>query len=121
VNSILFQRGIYPPESFTKVKKYGLGLLVTTDTALRDYIKNVVEQMSSMQRARPPSLARYSHMLPGWLMGGAVQQLVMVVTNVENKEVLERWCFKLDTHVLRDVTNQTYVLLESYGTLILRA
>jgi hypothetical protein len=44
-----------------------------------------------------------------WLVGGAVQQLVMVVTSVERKEVLERWCFKLDTALHKGVNGQTYV------------
>ncbi|KAF7125113.1 hypothetical protein RHSIM_Rhsim12G0035500 [Rhododendron simsii] len=30
-NSILYNRGLYPEESFTKVKKYGLPLLLTQD------------------------------------------------------------------------------------------
>lgn len=28
INSILYQRGIYPPENFIQVKKYGLSILV---------------------------------------------------------------------------------------------
>ena len=31
INSILYQRGIYPPESFTRVQKYGLPMQVTSD------------------------------------------------------------------------------------------
>lgn len=45
INSILYQRGIYPPETFTRVQKYGLTLLVTTDPELKNYLNNVVEQM----------------------------------------------------------------------------
>ncbi|XP_009571911.1 PREDICTED: mitotic spindle assembly checkpoint protein MAD2A, partial [Fulmarus glacialis] len=36
---------IYPPETFTRVQKYGLTLLVTTDLELKNYLNNVVEQM----------------------------------------------------------------------------
>lgn len=43
--SILYQRGIYEPESFTKVQKYGLGLQVTTDQGLADYLKRVLTQL----------------------------------------------------------------------------
>jgi mitotic spindle assembly checkpoint protein MAD2 len=46
INSILYQRGIYPPENFTKVNKYGLGLMVTTDDGLKDYLGNVLNQLS---------------------------------------------------------------------------
>ena len=34
INSILYQRGIYPPESFQRVSKYGLTMLVTSDEKL---------------------------------------------------------------------------------------
>ncbi|XP_010154206.1 PREDICTED: mitotic spindle assembly checkpoint protein MAD2A, partial [Eurypyga helias] len=48
INSILYQRGIYPPETFTRVQKYGLTLLVTTDSELKNYLNNVVEQMKEL-------------------------------------------------------------------------
>lgn len=35
VNSILYQRGIYSPESFEAKQKYGLRMLVTTDESLK--------------------------------------------------------------------------------------
>ncbi|XP_064440915.1 uncharacterized protein LOC135363617 isoform X2 [Mirounga angustirostris] len=45
INSILYQRGIYPSETFTRVQKYGLTLLVTTDPELIKYLNDVVEQL----------------------------------------------------------------------------
>lgn len=45
INSILYQRGIYPPESFTRVQKYGLTLLVTSDDKLKDYLNPVIAQI----------------------------------------------------------------------------
>jgi mitotic spindle assembly checkpoint protein MAD2 len=45
INSILYQRGIYPPETFTRVQKYGLTLLVTTDDALQKYLNEVISQV----------------------------------------------------------------------------
>ncbi|KAJ1630483.1 DNA-binding protein [Pavlovales sp. CCMP2436] len=47
VNSILYQRGIYPPETFKKVSKYGLTMLVTTDTGLSEYLEQVLGQLSN--------------------------------------------------------------------------
>ncbi len=44
--SILYQRGIYPPESFSRVSEYGLTMLVTTDSGLMEYFKNVLGQMA---------------------------------------------------------------------------
>jgi len=42
INSILYQRGIYPPEMFTRVQKYGLTILVTTDDELKKYLTNIL-------------------------------------------------------------------------------
>jgi len=42
INSILYQRGIYPPETFTRIQKYGLTILVTTDDELKKYLANIL-------------------------------------------------------------------------------
>jgi len=42
INSILYQRGIYPPETFARVQKYGLTILVTTDDELKKYLTNIL-------------------------------------------------------------------------------
>lgn len=45
--SILYQRGIYPPESFKQVQKYGLNMLVTADEKLDDFFRKFLLQLSS--------------------------------------------------------------------------
>ena len=59
INSILYQRGIYPPETFRRVNKYGLTMLVTTDDALNAYLENVLSQLSreSLRPHHPPTPA----------------------------------------------------------------
>lgn len=79
VNSILYQRGIYPPESFTSVAKYGLSLLVTSDEGLKTYLAQVLRQVAA------------------WLSKGQVQKFVVVITGLESKAVLERWAFNVIT------------------------
>ena len=79
INSILYQRGIYPPESFQSVAKYGLSVLVTSDEGLKSYLVQVLRQLAE------------------WLTKGEVQKLCVVITGVETKEVLERWVFNIDT------------------------
>ncbi|GCB80338.1 mitotic spindle assembly checkpoint protein MAD2A [Scyliorhinus torazame] len=78
INSILYQRGIYPPESFTREQKYGLTMLVTTDPILNNYLKNVVGQLKD------------------WLCNHFVQRLVVVINSIETNEVLERWQFDIE-------------------------
>ncbi|GAB9464592.1 hypothetical protein Gpo141_00002021 [Globisporangium polare] len=79
INSILYQRGIYPPESFKQVQKYGLNMLVTADEKLDEFFQKFLQQLSN------------------WLLKGEVQKLVVVVTGVETQEVLERWAFEVHT------------------------
>eukprot|EP01059_Diplonema_ambulator_P016862 TRINITY_DN28839_c0_g1_i1.p1 TRINITY_DN28839_c0_g1~~TRINITY_DN28839_c0_g1_i1.p1 ORF type:complete len:198 (+),score=65.14 TRINITY_DN28839_c0_g1_i1:59-652(+) len=77
VNTLLYQRGVYPPECFTSVSKYKLQVLVTTDKGLKAYLGNVLQQLSE------------------WLMRGVVQKLVLVISG-DDSEVLERWQFDID-------------------------
>lgn len=50
--SILYQRGIYPHETFVQKKQYGLAMMVTKDDGLLAYMSNVTKQMSGA-RLRP--------------------------------------------------------------------
>jgi mitotic spindle assembly checkpoint protein MAD2 len=80
VNSILYQRGIYPPESFQKASKYGLTTMITADESLKGYISNITRQLET------------------WLMNNAVKKLVLVVKGVETGDTLERWVFECVTN-----------------------
>ncbi|KAL4895326.1 HORMA domain protein [Aspergillus ambiguus] len=75
INSILFQRGVYPPEDFTTVKKYGLNMLVTADDQVKAYIKKIMSQLNK------------------WMVGGKISKLVVVITSKETGEHVERWQF----------------------------
>lgn len=77
INSILYQRGIYQPETFKRESKYGLTVLTTTDEGLLKYLSQIMEQME------------------GWLTHGEVQRLVVVVTGLDSGETLERWQFNV--------------------------
>lgn len=46
INNVLYQRGIYPPERFQPLPKYGLSILVTTDEAVKGYLVQVLRQVS---------------------------------------------------------------------------
>lgn len=41
------QRGVYPPDQFSQVPKYGLTMLVTNDTGLQEYLGNVTKMIRS--------------------------------------------------------------------------
>ena len=95
VNTILYQRGIYPPESFKRVSKYGLAMMVTTDDALIEYISNIMNQLQGRGNTAASHyiLVPHFNFLIDWLVNGAVQKLILVIKGVESKEVLERWGF----------------------------
>ncbi|KAE8363010.1 DNA-binding protein [Aspergillus caelatus] len=78
INSILFQRGVYPPEDFTTVKKYGLNMLITSDDQVKAYIKKIMSQLNK------------------WMMGGKISKLVVVITDKETGEHVERWQFDVE-------------------------
>ncbi|KAJ4460844.1 putative Mitotic spindle checkpoint protein MAD2 [Paratrimastix pyriformis] len=78
INNILYQRGIYPPELFKPVNKYGLTLLVASDEGLRRYLSQVLTQISE------------------WLMNRCIQKLVIVIASVTTQQVLERWVFNIE-------------------------
>ncbi|OLL25134.1 Mitotic spindle checkpoint component mad2 [Neolecta irregularis DAH-3] len=78
INSILFQRAIYPPEDFKVVKKYGLNMLVTADEDVRKYIKRIMSQLNK------------------WICDSKVSKLVVAVTSKDTGEVVERWQFDVE-------------------------
>ena len=48
VNNILYQRGIYPPETFKRVPKYGLSMVIATDEAVNGYLANIIKQLNGI-------------------------------------------------------------------------
>ncbi|KAH8551866.1 DNA-binding protein [Umbelopsis sp. PMI_123] len=80
VNSILFQRAVYPPEEFTVKKKYGLNILMTINDELQLYMKQVCSQLQE------------------WLTPGKISKLVLVIKDKDTTEVVERWQFDIHVH-----------------------
>lgn len=75
INTILYQRGVYPIEDFSAVKKYGLNMLVTSDDQVKAYIKKIMSQLNK------------------WMLGQKISKLVIVITSKETGEHIERWQF----------------------------
>ncbi|KAF2084272.1 mitotic spindle checkpoint component mad2 [Saccharata proteae CBS 121410] len=75
IHSILFQRGVYPAEDFSAVKKYGLTMMVSSDDQVKAYIKKIMSQLSK------------------WMSGSKINKLVIVITSRETGEHVERWQF----------------------------
>lgn len=44
LSSILYQRGVYPPESFEPQKRYGLTVMGVKDPKLETYLQAVLQQ-----------------------------------------------------------------------------
>ncbi|KTW25853.1 hypothetical protein T552_03126 [Pneumocystis carinii B80] len=82
INSILYQRGVYPADDFKMVKKYGLNMLVTTDTEVKAYIRKIIKQLHK------------------WIEDGKISKLVIAIVSKDTLEVLERWQF--DVEIFKD-------------------
>ncbi|KAI9054098.1 hypothetical protein LZ554_001269 [Drepanopeziza brunnea f. sp. 'monogermtubi'] len=78
INTILFQRGVYPAEDFNPVKKYGLTMLVSSDDQVKAYIKKIMSQLDK------------------WMIGGKISKLVVVITSKDTGEHVERWQFDVE-------------------------
>lgn len=79
LNSILYQRGIYPADTFKREKKYGLTLLVTSDSKLQEFLKPLMRQVEICLQKKQ------------------LKRLVMIISEIQKKEVLERWQFDIET------------------------
>ncbi|KAJ7487529.1 spindle assembly checkpoint protein [Mycena galericulata] len=77
VNTILFQREVYPSDDFHMVKKYGQVVLVTQDLALENYLEKILKQVHK------------------WILTGSVTQLVLVILAKDTRTTLERWVFDI--------------------------
>jgi mitotic spindle assembly checkpoint protein MAD2 len=78
LQSILYQRALYPPEDFKAVRKYGLQMLVAIDDALATYIDAAMRQLAA------------------WLEQGAVSRVVVAIVDTETGDTVERWQFDVD-------------------------
>jgi mitotic spindle assembly checkpoint protein MAD2 len=78
INSILFQRGLYPPETFQSVENYGLTILMSTDNKIKEFLASSLSQLKD------------------WLIQRCVTKVALIITNVKTLEVLERWDFHVE-------------------------
>ncbi|XP_044267788.1 mitotic spindle assembly checkpoint protein MAD2A [Tribolium madens] len=78
INSILFQRGLYPPENFQSVENYGLTILMSTDNKIKEFLSTTLSQLKE------------------WLLQRCVTRIAMIITNVKTLEVMERWDFYVE-------------------------
>lgn len=85
INTILYQRGIYPSDDFEHVRKYDLNMLVTSDPEVKAYIKKIMSQLHD------------------WLLKGKISKLILAITSKDSGEAVERWQF--DVEILSPAQN----------------
>ncbi|RZC39920.1 HORMA domain containing protein [Asbolus verrucosus] len=78
INSILFQRGLYPPENFQTTENYGLTILMSTDNKIKEFLSTSLNQLKE------------------WLIQRSVNKVALIITNVKSLEVMERWDFHIE-------------------------
>ncbi|GAB7343408.1 hypothetical protein MBLNU457_1440t2 [Dothideomycetes sp. NU457] len=97
IHTILFQRGVYPPEDFTTVKKYGLNMLVSQDDQVKAYIKKIMSQLSK------------------WMLKAKISKLVIVITSKETGEHVERWQFDVSRVIRSDYHTLILLKVQIFG------
>jgi mitotic spindle assembly checkpoint protein MAD2 len=60
------------------VKKYGLNMLVSSNDQVKAYIKKIMSQLDK------------------WMVGGKISKLVVVITDKDTGENIERWQFDVE-------------------------
>ena len=88
VNSILFQRGVYPFESFSQETAYELPVYVTKNPELTEFILQFTSQLEK------------------WLVQKTIQKVVLVIMNVKTRESIERWQFNIECDKKADENTQ---------------
>ena len=78
VSSVLYQRGVYPAESFERTTSHGLALMRASEATLCRYLEQVLSQVRA------------------WLTTGQARRLVLVVNGVDSGNTLERWVFLVE-------------------------
>ncbi|XP_069689926.1 mitotic spindle assembly checkpoint protein MAD2A [Periplaneta americana] len=78
INSILYQRGIYPAETFIQEEHFGLTIFMSTNLEIKSFLNSVLQQIKE------------------WLVQKKMQKISLVISNSNTKEVLERWDFNVE-------------------------
>lgn len=78
VNTLLYQRGIYSVDTFSRISKYGLTMLISTDPRVIKFLDSVLQQMRI------------------WLQRRELKRVVVLFASVATKKVLERWAFDIN-------------------------
>lgn len=86
LNSILYQRGIYPQEDFVTVKKYDLPMVINDDYDVQKYINNIMKQIKK------------------WIYGSLMSKFIIVIVSKTNLENIERWEFNIETKDQEETT-----------------
>ncbi|KAG8345686.1 HORMA domain [Trypanosoma vivax] len=79
IYSILYQRGVFPCESFSQVTRYGMPLMVSSDAELNSYLSEVLGQVAA------------------WINTDKMRKVVVIIAKSDDNEVIERWVFDITT------------------------
>ncbi|KAL9958925.1 hypothetical protein ACROYT_G036002 [Oculina patagonica] len=88
INNILYQRGIYPADSFKREQFYDMTLFKCDNKELQEYLSKVLEQVKD------------------WLQENTLQRVVMVISQVDTDEVVERWQFDIQCENTTKATDE---------------
>lgn len=97
INSILYQRGLYPPETFKTTENYGLTILMSQDNKIKEFLSTTLNQLQGMFTLICEVITKLTAILfAEWLAKRIVNKVALVITNVNTLEVMERWDFNVE-------------------------
>merc|ERR1712130_320245 len=88
INSILYQRAIYPEEHFEAKKKYNLQIMVTKNNDLRAYLNKILQQMQQ------------------WLIKGNIRKFVLVIASIDDGKSNGKKKIKSKKKAIKEIQNE---------------
>lgn len=105
INSILYQRGIYPSETFQPAEHFGIMVYMTTKEEIKSFLKTVLGQIQGQYYIRKNA---WSHptidlllnvnrvFITDWICEKNTHKISLIISNPSTQKVLEQWDFKIN-------------------------
>lgn len=104
INSILFQRGIFPTKTFAHYEKYGVNILVSTDPYVQDKLKFDLKAIEGILLFNILAIVKikcstfwFLFLITGFMAKNWVRTVSLDIINSFSNELIESWDFDIKT------------------------
>ncbi|KAK2616176.1 Mitotic spindle checkpoint component mad2 [Conoideocrella luteorostrata] len=92
IHTILFQRGVYPAEDFAAYVPQASDTRSNPEAILEEYFEAIHSIFSADDQVKA-YIKKIMSQLDKWMVGGKISKLVIVITDKDTGEHVERWQF----------------------------